>query len=344
MRIILLGSPGAGKGTQAHKLVEKYNIPQISTGDMLRAAVKAKTPLGQKVQAVMDSGALVSDAIIIDLVQERIAKPDCANGFLLDGFPRTIAQAQALSEAEIAIDQVIEIAVADEEIVKRLSGRRVHPASGRVYHTEYNPPKVAGVDDLTGEPLIQREDDKAETVLKRLAHYHDMTSPLVAYYQDLASKSTSLQFHRVDGVQPVETIAAEIAQLLSAAGKSKVVTLTSEKFDAFVSEHPMVIVDFWAEWCQPCKHFGRVFSEVANAYGDQIAFASVDIEAEPDLAADLNIRSVPYVLIIRENIAIYAEAGALTKTELENLLEKTIAVEMETVRAQIEQQQKVSAN
>jgi len=205
MRLILLGPPGAGKGTQAQYICDAYGIAQISTGDMLRAAVKAGTPLGKQVKKVMDSGALVSDDIIIALVKERIAQPDCANGFLLDGFPRTIAQAQALIDADVALDGVLEIAVPAEEIVKRLSGRRVHEKSGRVYHVVYNPPKVADRDDETGEPLVQRKDDAEATVRQRLNVYHDQTFPLVDFYSKLAAKN-GVRYAKVKGIGSVEEI------------------------------------------------------------------------------------------------------------------------------------------
>jgi len=182
MRVILLGAPGAGKGTQATFIKEKFNIPQISTGDMLRAAVKAGTQLGLEAKSYMDSGGLVPDAVIIGLVSERIKEADCANGFLFDGFPRTIPQAEAMKAAGVDIDYVVEIDVPDEAIVERMSGRRSHPASGRTYHVKFNPPKVAGKDDITGEDLVQRDDDKEETVLKRLEVYHSQTKPLVNYY------------------------------------------------------------------------------------------------------------------------------------------------------------------
>ena len=182
MRVILLGAPGAGKGTQATFIKEKFNIPQISTGDMLRAAVKAGTQLGLEAKSYMDSGGLVPDAVIIGLVSERIKETDCANGFLFDGFPRTIPQAEAMKAAGVDIDYVVEIDVPDEAIVERMSGRRSHPASGRTYHVKFNPPKVAGKDDVTGEDLVQRDDDKEETVLKRLEVYHSQTKPLVDYY------------------------------------------------------------------------------------------------------------------------------------------------------------------
>ncbi|GMG87607.1 adenylate kinase [Biformimicrobium ophioploci] len=212
MRIILLGAPGAGKGTQAQSIMEKFGIPQISTGDMLRAAVKAESPLGLQVKDIMASGGLVSDDIIIALVKERITQDDCKNGFLFDGFPRTIPQAQALLDADVKIDHVLEIHVDDEEIVKRLSGRRVHEASGRVYHTIYNPPKVEGVDDECGEPLVQRPDDQEETVRKRLAVYHDQTEPLIGFYQSLAETDAGAapKFSRVNGVGDLASIRAQV--------------------------------------------------------------------------------------------------------------------------------------
>ena len=215
MRIILLGAPGAGKGTQAQFITEKFGIPQISTGDMLRAAVKAGTPLGLEAKKVMDAGQLVSDDIIIGLVKERIQQDDCKNGFLFDGFPRTIPQAEALLSAGVEIDRVLEINVADEEIVKRLSGRRVHPGSGRVYHVTYNPPKVEGKDDVTGEDLVQRDDDKEETVRKRLEVYHSQTAPLVNFYQDLAkSGKAKTRYSRIEGVGSVDSITSEVLKAL----------------------------------------------------------------------------------------------------------------------------------
>ncbi|GAB3374642.1 adenylate kinase [Spongiibacter taiwanensis] len=209
MRVILLGPPGAGKGTQAQFISEKFAIPQISTGDMLRAAVKAGTPLGLQVKEVMNSGGLVSDDIIIALVKERIEQDDCANGFLFDGFPRTIPQAEAMLNAGVTIDKVIEIAVADEEIVTRMSGRRMHEGSGRTYHVVYNPPKVEGVDDVTGEPLIQRDDDREETVRNRLKVYHDQTKPLVAFYSGLDGADAP-DYAKVDGVGAVDDITARV--------------------------------------------------------------------------------------------------------------------------------------
>jgi len=214
MRVILLGSPGSGKGTQAQFIVDRFGIPQISTGDMLRAAVRAGTPLGLEAKKVMDAGQLVSDDIILGLIQERIVQDDCRNGFLLDGFPRTIAQADGLAAMGIVIDHVVEIQVDDEEIVKRMSGRRVHPASGRSYHVLFNPPKVEGLDDETGEPLIQRDDDKEETVRKRLAVYHEQTKPLVGYYRD-KSKTGLPEFSTIAGVGSVQEITE---RLLAALG------------------------------------------------------------------------------------------------------------------------------
>jgi adenylate kinase len=205
MRMILLGAPGAGKGTQAQFICEKYGIPQISTGDMLRAAVKAKTELGLEAKKVMDAGGLVSDEIIIGLVKERIQQPDCANGFLFDGFPRTIPQAEAMVDAGVDIDHVVEIAVQDEEIVARLSGRRVHPGSGRVYHMVYNPPKQDGLDDETGEPLVQRDDDQEQTVRKRLEVYYSQTSPLIDFYQHMSGEKVPA-YHRVEGLGSMDEI------------------------------------------------------------------------------------------------------------------------------------------
>ncbi len=212
IRVILLGGPGAGKGTQANYIKEHFGVPQISTGDMLRSAVKAGTELGVMAKKIMDAGGLVSDDIIINLVKERITQPDCANGFLFDGFPRTIPQADAMKAAGVQIDFVVEIDVDDAEIVKRMSGRRVHPASGRTYHVDFNPPKIEGQDDISGEPLIQRDDDKEETVRKRLEVYHEQTEPLVDYYSQWSAQggNGAPRYIKIAGIGTVEEIRDQI--------------------------------------------------------------------------------------------------------------------------------------
>ena len=216
MRLILIGPPGAGKGTQAAFIKERFAIPQISTGDMLRAAVKAGTPLGLKAKSVMESGALVSDDIILGLMEERLAQPDCKNGFLLDGFPRTIPQAEARKKNGIPIDFVLEISVPDDEIVRRISGRRVDPVSGRTYHIVYNPPKVEGKDDVTGDPLIQRDDDKEDVVRHRLEVYHNQTEALVKFYGDLAKSGdkTAPQYRAISGLGTIDEITARVFDAL----------------------------------------------------------------------------------------------------------------------------------
>jgi len=218
MRLILLGPPGAGKGTQATFITEKFGIPQISTGDMLRAAVKAQTPLGLEAKKVMDAGGLVSDDIIIGLVRDRLQQPDCKNGYLFDGFPRTIPQADALKDAHIELDFVVEMVVPEENIIERMSGRRVHPASGRSYHVKFNPPKTPDVDDITGEPLVQRDDDREETVRHRLAVYQEQTRPLVDYYSQWADsgQAAAPHFRQISGVGSVEEIRNRILQALNA--------------------------------------------------------------------------------------------------------------------------------
>ncbi|OCG12529.1 adenylate kinase [Gilliamella sp. wkB292] len=213
MRIILLGAPGAGKGTQAQFIMQKYGIPQISTGDMLRAAVKSGSPLGLQAKELMDAGKLVTDELVIALVKERIAQSDCANGFLLDGFPRTVPQADAMKAADIDIDYVLEFDVPDAVIIDRMSGRRIHAPSGRVYHVRHNPPKVENIDDVTGEPLTIRKDDHEDIVRKRLVEYHQLTKPLVSYYQHEA-KQGHTQYFRIDGTQPVAEVTKELAKIL----------------------------------------------------------------------------------------------------------------------------------
>jgi len=220
MRVILLGGPGAGKGTQAGFITEHFAIPQISTGDMLRAHVKAETDLGRAAKKVMDEGGLVSDEIILGMVQARIAEPDCARGFLFDGFPRTLAQAEALKDSSVVLDAVVEIDVPDTEIVRRMSGRRVHPGSGRTYHVQFNPPQVEGRDDQTGEPLIQRDDDKEETVRARLAVYHEQTEPLIQYYASWAERGDAgaPAYIKVDGVGSLESVREQIIGSLERLG------------------------------------------------------------------------------------------------------------------------------
>ena len=217
MRLILLGPPGAGKGTQAAYVTEKFGIPQISTGDMLRAAVKAQTPLGIEAKKIMDAGGLVSDDIIIGLVQDRLKEPDCQKGYLFDGFPRTIPQADALKSAGVALDYVVELVVPEESIIERMSGRRVHPASGRSYHIKFNPPKVADVDDVTGEPLVLRDDDREETVRHRLSVYREQTRPLVDYYEGWAASGDTAapQYRRIPGLGSVNEIRDRILEALS---------------------------------------------------------------------------------------------------------------------------------
>ena len=212
MRLILLGGPGAGKGTQATFITEKFDIPQISTGDMLRAAVKARTPLGLQAKEIMDNGGLVSDDIMIGLIKDRLQEADCKNGYLLDGFPRTIPQADAMKDNGIDVDYVVEIKVADEEIIKRMSGRRAHLASGRTYHIVYNPPKKEGLDDITGEPLVQRKDDQEETVKHRLNVYHEQTEPLVDYYREFSNSDEDQApiYVSINGIGTVEDIRDEI--------------------------------------------------------------------------------------------------------------------------------------
>ncbi|BCA95354.1 adenylate kinase [Legionella antarctica] len=218
MRLMLLGGPGAGKGTQASRLIERYKIPQISTGDMLRAAIAQGSPLGLSAKKIMESGGLVSDDIIIGLVKERLKKDDCKNGFLFDGFPRTLIQAEALKQEGIYLDHVIEIKVADDEIIQRISGRRIHQPSGRVYHIVNHPPKTPGCDDVTGDSLIQREDDKEETVRKRLDVYHSQTAPLIKYYKQWAQEGSkgAPQFHSVVGMGDVDEIFDNIVTVLDA--------------------------------------------------------------------------------------------------------------------------------
>lgn len=318
-RIILLGSPGAGKGTQAHFIQNTYDIPQISTGDMLRQAIKKGTPLGLKVKSAMDKGELVSDEDIINIVKERIKDEDCKDGFLFDGFPRTLAQARAIEDEGIHIDYVIELDVEDEEIIQRLSGRRIHQPSGRVYHATFNPPKIPGIDDLTGEPLIQRDDDKEETVRHRLAVYKSQTKPLIEYYQAQANQHSpsSPVYAKISGVGSVTDIQEQIVKILGA--REFVLELTKSEFDKVIADNEIVIIDFWAEWCAPCRSFSSTFIQTAHKYRDVI-FAKVDVEQEKELAEEFEIRSIPFLMILKNRAIVYAESGALTAPVFEQLV------------------------
>lgn len=339
MRIILLGSPGAGKGTQARFITEKYKIPQISTGDMLRAAVKQQTPLGLAAKKIMERGELVPDELIINLVKERIKQADCDKGFLLDGFPRTIPQAEALKLANIHIDYVIEIFVDDEEIVKRMSGRLIHPSSGRIYHKIYHPPKNEGKDDNTNESLIQREDDQEETVRKRLEVYHQQTKPLLNYFIAWGNSGDPAApiFAKVSGIGTVEEVRDRIFAILDKNKHSAIVHLAKTNFDEVIQNHDLIVIDFWAEWCQPCKTFSQVVATAAARHPD-IVFGSVNIDEEPELAHDFNVRSIPFIVILRQNIALFAEPGALTLTALEDLIQQAKALDITKIKKEIEKQ------
>lgn len=337
MRIILLGSPGAGKGTQARFLCEQFGIPQISTGDMLRAAVKQQTPLGIRAKEIMDQGGLVPDELMINLVKDRISYPDCKNGFLLDGFPRTLIQAESLKEAGIPIDHVIEINVDDEEIVKRMSGRLIHPASGRVYHKIYQPPKNDNLDDISNEPLMQRDDDIEETVRKRLEIYHQQTKPLLNYFKiwSESGENNAPQFTTVSGFGSVNEVQQRIFRVFNSENNSgKVITTLNKKnFDNFIMQQNCTVVDFSAEWCAPCRTFANILQEAAKKY-PSVVFATIDIDKEPELAEDFNVRSVPFVIILRKNIAVFAESGALTLGTLEDLIRQALALNLAEIEKQ----------
>lgn len=324
MRVILLGPPGAGKGTQAQFLSGHFHIPQVSTGDMLRAAVKAGTPLGIAAKTVMEQGQLVSDDLIIALVKERIAQADCQNGFLLDGFPRTLAQAEALRHAKISVDLVIELQIDDNVIVERMGGRLVHSNSGRVYHRIHHPPKVAGLDDITGEELVQRKDDQEATVRERLAVYHRQTKPLIQYYQQWGQSQddSAPQYFQISAEGPVEEVRDRLLAILSGfVNVSNILSLNQRNFDEIIDNNAFVLVDFWAKWCVPCRSFTQVIEQVAPRY-PEIIFGNVDIDVEKDLAEEFAVKSVPSVMIIRNQTVIYAEAGSLSVGNLVELLEK----------------------
>ena len=341
MRLMLLGGPGAGKGTQALRLMKTFNIPQISTGDMLRAAIAAGSELGLSAKKIMDAGQLVSDDIMIALVKERLQQDDCRHGFLLDGFPRTIPQADALKVAGIELDHVIEIAVDDDEIVRRISGRRVHPASGRIYHVQYNPPKKDGIDDETGDALVLRDDDREEIIRKRLEIYHHQTEPLIAYSQTWAQNKTTHapKFHRVLGEGSVDSIFQSILSVLESSDSQSeggaVKAVTGDVFEVFIEEHPVVFVDFWATWCAPCKQFASVYERVA-ASNPNVTFASINIEHESELAEAFNIRSIPHLMVFKQGIAIYSEAGSMPESTLKELVEQALDADVSAIREQLD--------
>lgn len=338
MRLVLLGGPGAGKGTQALRLMKTFDIPQISTGDMLRSAIAAGTELGLSAKKIMDAGQLVSDEIMIGLVQERLKQPDCQRGFLLDGFPRTIPQADALKAAGVDLDHVIEVSVPDEEIIRRISGRRVHLPSGRVYHVAYNPPKKAGFDDETGEALILRDDDREEIIRNRLEVYHNQTEPLVQYYQSWSNTKDERApaFHRVSGEGSVDTIFQRISSILNGEKQSAVHVITGQAFEAFIEEHPIVFVDFWATWCAPCKQFATVYERIAEMHPN-VVFASVNIEHETVLTETFNIRSIPHLMVFKQGIAIYSEAGSMPESTLKELVIQALDADVSAIRERLDE-------
>ena len=330
MQIILLGSPGAGKGTQARLICERYHIPQISTGDMLRAAVKAETALGRQVAHCLEAGKLVPDDVISQLVLERIAQPDCEVGFLLDGFPRTLAQARALRGAHIIVDHVIEIAVEDTMIIKRTAGRRVHPGSGRTYNLDSQPPKVPGKDDVTGEPLIQREDDKAETVRKRLDVYHEQTKPLLDYFSNWSKQDRSAPFFtQVQGTGTIQEVSDRIIAVLD-RGSAGFQTVTYAGFATFVEQHPLLILIFSAKWCNPCRSFTKICAKIAEQHPD-IVFGIVDVDQEKQLAEEFDVRSIPAIMILRDSVVVFAESGVLSAASLNDLIAQARALDMSEV-------------
>lgn len=321
MRIILLGPPGAGKGTQARLIAEHYGIALISTGDMLRDAVNAGTALGKKANAYMTEGRLVPDNVIIEIVMERITAPDCKTGFLLDGFPRTLAQAQALRKASIVIDYIINIRVDDTHIVERMEGRRVHPQSGRVYHLKYNPPANLNKDDITGEPLIQREDDKQETIKKRLSIHHEQTTPLLNYFTEWSeTDSDAPYFSDIDGVGSVKEVSQRLLSTLE--GRSLgFETITDTNFDTLVEMHPLLVIIFTAKWCNPCHALIKTCVKLAKEYPD-VVFGAIDVDEQPSLVEEFDVQSVPAVMVLRERVVIFAETGLLLPSALRSLLKR----------------------
>lgn len=319
MRLILLGAPGAGKGTQAQFICEQYHIPKIGTGDMLREEIALGTPIGHNVKNIIAEGKLVPEEIVNELLMKRLKAPDCQSGFLLDGYPRTISQAETLIKAHISIDAVIEIHVSDDIIIERLSGRRIHPQSGRIYHILYNPPREEGKDDITQEPLIQRDDDKEVTIRKRLEVYHQQTEPLIEWYQ-----KQGLHFIRINGSDTVNAIKDKIRQELM---PPQIQTLTKSNFDQIITSNDLVLVDFWAAWCGPCRSFAEIYQAAAEKY-PEVIFGKVDIENEPELADDFQVRSIPRLMVFRGNIAVFAESGAMTLEALEKIITEAKALDI----------------